>query len=44
MIVITTGKKSSSHLLGPAGFFSSEFAPLHPYLSVDQKSDDEKIT
>jgi hypothetical protein len=25
-------------------FFSSEFAPLHPHLSVDQKSNDEKIT
>ncbi len=23
--------------------FSSEFAPLHPHLSIDQKSDDEKI-
>ncbi len=25
-------------------FFSFEFAPLHPHLSVDQKSDDEKMT
>ncbi len=37
-------KKKSIRLLGPAGSFSSEFAPLHPHLSVDQKSNDEKIT
>jgi hypothetical protein len=43
MIVITTKKKSLVICWAQQVFFSSEFAPLHPHLSVDQKSDDEKI-